>query len=187
MGVSCSFIGTFPGKEGRRQVLAGPTPSSQTVGSLLRAPGQLCQLENDLSKAPILLIFISLEMYFCQLIYFVNFPIPRPKKCQIGYRWIPQTTLMNSFAWEFYYGQHNVLKSYIYYKCKIMSHPMWHFECYAECHYLSGIITVSVCSVSYCQVLMLCWVNYAMSLCCLSLWRVSWSQFFCFTLQKTRN
>jgi hypothetical protein len=31
-------LGTFPGKKGEIQVLAGIAPSSQTVGSLLRTP-----------------------------------------------------------------------------------------------------------------------------------------------------
>jgi len=38
LGKPLGYVGTFPTKEGDKQVLAGLAPSSQTVGSLSRTP-----------------------------------------------------------------------------------------------------------------------------------------------------
>ncbi len=47
VGMPCSCVDVFPEKVGGIQVLEGLAPCSQTVGSLLRTPGQQKWLENN--------------------------------------------------------------------------------------------------------------------------------------------
>ncbi len=66
VGTLRSCIATFPGKEGKMQVLAGLAPSSQTVGSLLRTSrlakpvGKMVELSLFLKTCK--RIFLSLEL-----------------------------------------------------------------------------------------------------------------------------